>query len=253
MSEESHDRLIAAICVFIDTSESRKRPLVEWKHILGWINWGLNMFPLLRPAMQSSYMKISRKHIAWGMIYLYKAVIWHFTWLTDMIEASDHIHLLEMIEWTESDAKLIIYCDASLSGLRFFASLLRLGFYAVIPENPPLQMIFYFEALCICTAILWALGFEHPVCQLLAFTDSLNCIEMFNSLSAKEGYNKILLFVMRILIASNISLHVFQVPGTDNVVTDVLSRNLPKVAAASIAGLQIHIFKPPRSAMGQVE
>src|SRR5882724_1505442 len=135
ISEESCDRLIAAIHAFIDTSKSRKRLLIEWQCILSWINWGLNMFPLLCPALQSLYMKIARKHVTWGMIYLNKAVIHHFTWLTDTIEASNGIHLLDVIKWAESDADLIIYCDTLLSGLGFIAQLLRLGFYAVIPEN----------------------------------------------------------------------------------------------------------------------
>ena len=156
-----------------------------------------------------------------------------------------------MIEWTESNTELIIYCDALLSGLSFVAPHLRLGSYALIPDNPPLQTLFYFEALCICATILWASGSNLPMHQLLIFTDSLNCVEMFNSLSAKEGYNELLLFVIRILITTNISLHIFHVPGADNVVADALSCNLPVVAAASLPGLQIHMFEPPHKAMGQ--
>jgi len=66
----------------------------------------------------------------------------------------------------------------------------------------------------------------------------------------QEGYNKILLFVMRILITTKISLHVFHVPGTENVTTDTLSRNLPRVAVASLPGLQIHHFEPPHGMLG---
>jgi len=44
MPPNSKDTLIIAIHVFIDTSSSRCRPLVEWQHLLGWINWGLNTF-----------------------------------------------------------------------------------------------------------------------------------------------------------------------------------------------------------------
>jgi len=64
MSEELQDKLTAAICAFINISESRCQPLIEWQQILRWINWDLNAFPLLWPAMQCAYAKIASKHIA---------------------------------------------------------------------------------------------------------------------------------------------------------------------------------------------
>src|SRR5882724_4074751 len=69
------DAPIIAIRIFIDTTESCRRPLVEWQCLLGWINWGLNTFPLLKPGLQSSYVKISGKSNAHASIYLNKQVI----------------------------------------------------------------------------------------------------------------------------------------------------------------------------------
>jgi len=126
-----------------------KKATSRVQHILGWINWGLNAFLLLHPALQSSYAKISGKHIARGPIYLNRAVIRHFTWLADTIDTSDGIHIIDEIEWTKPDVNLIIYCDASLSGLSFVAPSFKLGFYALTPVVSPLQTIFYFKALCI--------------------------------------------------------------------------------------------------------
>ncbi|KIJ53094.1 hypothetical protein M422DRAFT_155599 [Sphaerobolus stellatus SS14] len=59
------------------TSKSCRRPLKQWQQLLGWCNWALNVFPLLRPALQSSYLKISGK--AWPNvgITLNRAVIVH--------------------------------------------------------------------------------------------------------------------------------------------------------------------------------
>ena len=51
MSTAWKAELIASIQDFIDTSTSRTCPLMEWQHILGWINWGLNVFPLLFPSL----------------------------------------------------------------------------------------------------------------------------------------------------------------------------------------------------------
>jgi len=40
------------------------------QRILRWINWGLNTYPLVCPALQPAYTKISRKHISWAQLYL---------------------------------------------------------------------------------------------------------------------------------------------------------------------------------------
>jgi len=90
--------------------------------------------------------------------------------------------------------------------------------------------------------------------HLLVFTDSMNCIKMFNKLNTQDAYNELLLFIMHILITTKSSLHVFHIPGADNVIADALSCNLPMVAAASLPGLNIHIFfEPPHSMMGLQE
>src|SRR5882672_10125845 len=136
--------------------------------------------------------------------------------------------------------------SASLTGLSFAAPKLHLGFCASIPTLSPLTTIFYFEALAIASAILWASGLVPPIPWLLIFTDSLNCINMFNTLHAHEGYNDILLFTIHILISSKISLCVFHIPSTDNIVADALSHHLLGTALTLSPGLNIHHFQPPR-------
>jgi len=78
-------------------------------------------------------------------------------------------------------------------------------------------------------------------------------MEMFNSLRAQEGYNDILLFVMWLLIEMKISLQVFHVPGTDNIMADALSHNLPGTASSLLPGLRIHLFQPPHEVLGLQE
>src|SRR5882724_1489585 len=143
--------------------------------------------------------------------------------------------------------------DMSLTGLGFTAPTLKLGFFSSIPAHSPLTTIFYFEAFAIASAILWASGLEPGIHCLLIFTDSLNCVDMFNSLRAQEGYNDILLFIVCILISSKISLHIFHVPGADNCVADALSCHLFNMALMLSPGLNIHHFQPPRDVMRLVE
>src|SRR5882724_7110267 len=83
MPPDLEDALIIAICIFIDTTESCCYPLMEWQCLLGWINWGLNMFPLLKLGLQSSYAKISGKSNTHASIYLNKQVISDLHWVAE--------------------------------------------------------------------------------------------------------------------------------------------------------------------------
>ena len=38
-----------------------RKKVKEWQQIAGWINWALNVYPLLRPALNNIYMKIHGK------------------------------------------------------------------------------------------------------------------------------------------------------------------------------------------------
>jgi len=57
---------------------------------------------------------------------------------------------------------LTIYTDASLTGLGFVIPEKCLGFCASTPTDPLHPMIFYFEALAIASAVLWASGLTPP-------------------------------------------------------------------------------------------
>ena len=220
MSDRSHNNLITTIQAFVDTSQSRRHPVIKWQRILRWINWGLNAYPLVHPTLQPAYTKITGKHISCARLYLNWSVIQNFLWLADTIEASEGIHILNSIEWGHLDSNLVIYSDASLTGLGFEIPLHHLGFCTSTPSECLVTTIFYYEALAITSVVLWASGLSPKINHLLVYTNSLNCVNMFNTLSTQEGYNDILLFTVCILISLNISLCVFHIPGHDNTVAD---------------------------------
>ena len=120
------------------------------------ITWGLNVLPLLQPALQSAYSKIAGKQITCAPNYLIHAVIRHFNWLTDAIKYSDGIHIIDVVEWGVRDANLVIHCDASLGGLGFVHLNAQIGFCATILPDTPLNTIFFYKALCVVSTILWA-------------------------------------------------------------------------------------------------
>lgn len=70
LPESSCVELVQVIRSFLREAPRRRRPLREWQCLLGWINWGLNVQPLLRAALQSSYAKISGLTIAHAPVYI---------------------------------------------------------------------------------------------------------------------------------------------------------------------------------------
>ena len=44
--------LFAVVCKFVSPDSQRAFPLGDWLSILGWMNWALNAYPLLKPALQ---------------------------------------------------------------------------------------------------------------------------------------------------------------------------------------------------------
>jgi hypothetical protein len=245
--------LVAAVCKFINTSSSRRHALVEWQRLLGRINWAINAFPLIRPGIQSSYAKITGKSHPHATIYLNRVVIRDLLWLTNIIEESDGICMLNAVDWDTGDADLTVFCDASLSGMGFFCSSFNVGFVSPVPQTALIHTIFYYEALCVVSALLWASQLPMPPRRLLIYTDSMNAVEMFHSFKALDGYNNLLLFAVGILIHSHTSLHVFHVPRSENIVTDALSRSLLHIVEAHHPGLVIRLFQPPPEAMGVAE
>jgi hypothetical protein len=59
MSPPQRDELIAVICSF--AVPGHRRQLREFQRLAGWINWCLNVYPLLRPGLSALYDKIRGK------------------------------------------------------------------------------------------------------------------------------------------------------------------------------------------------
>ncbi|KIJ24645.1 hypothetical protein M422DRAFT_194440 [Sphaerobolus stellatus SS14] len=253
ISLSAREDLVSAIAAFLDTSQSRRRPLHQWQRVLGWANWALNVFPLLRPALQSCYAKIAGKSLRNAGIFLNKAVIRDLTWFADRIKTSHGLHFFEDVEWDYSQANLIIYCDASMVGLGFYVPAKALGFASNIPPNPLIPNILFYEALTVVSAVAWAAALPKPPRRLLVYTDSLDSVEMFHSLRAKDGYNELLLLVVDLLMSNRISLRVCHVAGTYNSIADAISRGLFDLARQLAPTIQIGLFEPPRDALGEGE
>jgi len=132
MSTNLKSDLVMAIRKFIDTTTSHTCALVEWQWILSWINWGLKAFPLLCPALQSSYAKITGKSQAHALIYSNRIVIQDLMWLANLMHDLEGICMLDSIVWDHTSADLVIFCDACPAGLGFYVPTLNVGFCSLL-------------------------------------------------------------------------------------------------------------------------
>ena len=162
MDGEDCDKLIQHIVNFTATAiKGTRRTLQEFQQLAGWINWSFNVFPLLKPNLSNMYAKISGKTESHAKIFVSKVVD---------------------VDWSKQQADFIAYCDACLSGLGFFFKGSKKGFQCVVPQCPPKDMIFYFEALAVVSIVEAVRQLPSIPQRLLIFSDNTNTVDIFHSL-----------------------------------------------------------------------
>jgi hypothetical protein len=251
MDEEDRARLIQQVSEFIATAPGgTRRSLREFQQLAGWINWSFNVFPLLKPALSNVYVKIGGKSETHAKIFVNKAVIGDLEWFLSHVRESNGVYLFEEVDWETQRADITAYSDACLSGLGFFFEHSLEGFQCVVPQDPPKETIFYFEALAVVSAVDAATRLKPIPKRLLIFSDNTNTVDMFHSLRTLPPYNALLKFTVSLLLKHNISLRVNHITGVDNVIAYSLSRFENARATAQCPDLIISSFEPPRVAMG---
>ncbi|KAI0037268.1 hypothetical protein FA95DRAFT_1585582 [Auriscalpium vulgare] len=73
LSVDARSELVAAIHSFLH-------------RMLGWMNWALNVAPLLRPALSSAYAKIAGRSIRNAPIYINADVTRDWMWFADTLQ-----------------------------------------------------------------------------------------------------------------------------------------------------------------------
>lgn len=249
MPPQSRSDLITAIRDFAKLGQ--RHPLRDFQSLAGWINWALNVFPLLRPGLSALYAKMAGKCEVHQPIWVNKSVRDELTWLADHIEASDGIHLLDSLEWAPQEAGLTLYADACPFGLAFWSPQLELGFQCPVDMSRPYG-IFYLEALAVLSALDFACHSLPPLSprQVAIYTDNSNTVDAFNTLHAMPLHNPLLITAVDLSITFNIKFRVFHIPGNLNVVADALSRFNASLVLQLTPHLLISLFIPPRLTLG---
>jgi hypothetical protein len=246
LKDDSRISLVRELRAF--TKYNHKRTLREFEHIAGTLNWALNVCPLLCPGLSAVYAKVKGKTNSKGLIWLNRSIIEELQWAAFHLKRSDGIYLFKSVSWRylspQSDV-LEVFCNASSSSMGFWYPSLNIGFQSSLPSRSPVTDIFFHEALCISSAIHDAVTRLPINGRLAVFTDSLNTVYMFNTLSAGPGYNRLLMDAVETILIFNVDFRVFHVAGEDNVVADHLSRWRARDALLCSPGLRISPFQPP--------
>ena len=195
----------------------------------------------------------------------WKALLWvnwdvesELIWVVDHLLRSDGNYFLRSITHSYDDLTstvLHVYCDASPFAMGFWYPSLALGFQAPAHQIFAQQegSMFYLESLCICVAILDAAPRLSPNQRLAVFTDNINTVQLFNSLSALLAFNWMLILVAEVAdtaLNRGIDLQVFHVPGVQNEIANALSRLQNGQLASSYPELVISTFQPPPVMLG---
>ena len=95
-------------------------------------------------------------------------------------------------------------------------------------------------------AAIHNVAYNHPrVRRLAIFSDSLNSVQIFNTLRAKREYNAILKLVVNILLETKLEIRVSHIPGVQNTEADLLSRYELVQFGTQFPHITTHYYEPP--------
>jgi hypothetical protein len=241
LPEESRQRLVDEINEWCQKGV-RKRAK-EWQQFAGWMNWVLNVYPLLRPALNNVYAKLKGKDQE-ARVWVNNGVREDLHWAKAKIDESDGIRVLKSITWEIDEASCIAKTDACPEGYAFWFPETNQGFTTSSPKGTPSTQIIFYEALAVLSALNHISQHYPPDSKIVIFTDNFPTVAMFSSLRALPEYNCILKAAINILLRSQLNLRVLHIAGEVNEVADALSRGEFMRALQLHPGLSIRTFQP---------
>ncbi|CAA7267380.1 unnamed protein product [Cyclocybe aegerita] len=163
--------------------EKRKERLKRWYELGGWMNWALNTYPLLCPMLNNFYPNLVGRKDSTSSVWVNNSICKDFHWGRRLLDNSSRVFLLKSLLWDFDNTTSLVYCDVCPKGMGFWYPNLGLGFYSPTPSHANPELIFYFEALCILSAL-----YDAHLCSpprgdghFIIFTDNSNTVDIFES------------------------------------------------------------------------
>ncbi|KAH9812224.1 hypothetical protein DFH28DRAFT_1223385 [Melampsora americana] len=174
LSPEKKSDLISKLS---DFTRSNQHNLRDWQRMLGWCSWAINVFPLGRVALQSSWDKIAGKTHKRLVVPHNKEIQTDLRWLATKLEQSDGINLLEASLWPLAEADVAYTADACTSGIGIWDPAKKLGYHLSLPL--PAREIYWAELLAAGHAINFAITNNKK--KIVVCSDSRNTCDLFLS------------------------------------------------------------------------
>ena len=126
-----------------------------------------------------------------------------------------------------------------------------MAFCSLVPFGIPSQYIFYYEALCILSALFHKLHLLPMGSQILIFTDNTNTVNIFYTLHTLPAYNCILKSAVDILLEFNHQLQIRYVPSDQNGIANLVLHCQFSWALTLCPDLHISSSEPPHLPLGE--
>jgi hypothetical protein len=201
---------------------------------------------MIRPALNNLYPKIAGKDQPLMKIWVNNAVRDDLVWASAHLRDSLGIRLLSSVSWNTEDADETVLCDASITGLAFWIPACHQSYYSPVPLDTASDIIFYFEALAVAGALDNLRTSAMNSSKIIVYTDSLNTVNIFNTLRCLPKFNPLLRHCVDIILENKFDVRVLHIPGVDNVVADAISRREFDKASRLVPELRITTFQPPQ-------
>ncbi|OCH92259.1 hypothetical protein OBBRIDRAFT_824852 [Obba rivulosa] len=264
LTPEGQDRLESGISEFCDPEfRHTGRTLLECQQLIGYINWAFQVFPLLKPALNTIFAKMEGLDKPNHRVDLDPRIMADFSW---MLRHLRHLkgHKFGADEWMPTDLTPddntsqvafvhAAFVHASPPAIGIYFPWMHLGYFCDLPAQFTERDIIFWNALAVCCAVHAAA--RRRVLQRIrragVFSDNTRVVEMFRSLRARPEHNPILKSGVDIIIAHDVDVRVGYVPEKENIVADAISRGRMDLARALDPELHIERLDPPRDALAQ--
>ena len=110
------------------------------------------------------------------------------------------------------------------------------------------EINFFYETLAVTSAVDNLQQRAPNYSKIVIYTDSMNTIDIFNTLNCQPEFNPMLHFCVNLFLSKHWDIQVLHVPRTQNKVADTISHHDFLKASTLVPGLQIMDFQPPHCA-----
>jgi hypothetical protein len=250
--------LLDFIQSWLDTP-NRTHSLRDWHQLTGYLNWSASIYPFIAPALAPLYATIARLSSktcsGWCGHTVDDQSREALGWIAHYIEVSPPTRLLDFYAWRPGQEDMTIYTDASLTGLGCFFAQWSLGIFHRNPhpyghsrDNPNHIGVNEMFAIFLALSFLRRHTQVRPL-RILVYCDNSGVVSNFNSFHSKcPATVRILRDLVPLEASEGLSIRVYGIRTTHNVVADRLSRDPVGLRAdvATIDVLEIPDFELPR-------